>query len=311
MYKRIRSLLLCLLALGFFSCEKYEDYIKDYEFSAVYFATQKPLRTIVAYENDMSFKVGVALAGKRANLEPEWVTYQIDPSLLTGTGFTLLPESYYSITNANTGESNKMVVPVGKFIGDVTVTLNREAFTSDPLATQNTYALPLRLLETSADSILSGQFDAAGNELIPAKNYTILVVKYISPLHGTYYHKGVQKELNAQGGTVTETVFRNKDLSKNQTWDLSTLALQEVKTSGVGSFSTPGLKLTRKPDNTLAVEKAAGSAITLLEGAGNYQPEKREFYLNYKFTNQGKTYSVADTLILRQAPEKDLRFEEW
>ncbi|MGV3505498.1 MAG: BT_3987 domain-containing protein [Adhaeribacter sp.] len=311
MYKRMRSLLLCLLALGFLSCEKYEDYIKDYEFSAVYFATQKPLRTIVAYEDNMSFKVGVALAGKRANLEPEWVTYQIDPSLLAGTGFTLLPEAYYSITNDNTGETNKMVVPKGKFIGDVTVTLNRQAFTADPLATQNTYALPLRLLETSADSILSGQFDASGNELIPAKNYTVLVVKYISPLHGTYYHKGVQKELNAQGGTVTETVFRNKDLSKNQTWDLSTLALEQVKTSGVGAFATPGLKLTRKPDNTLTLEKAAGSAVTLLEGAGKYQPEKREFYLDYKFTNAGKTYQVADTLVLRQAPEKDLRFEEW
>jgi hypothetical protein len=311
MYKRIRSLLLCLLALGFFSCEKYEDYIKDYEFSAVYFAAQKPLRTIVAYEDDMSFKVGVALAGKRANLEPEWVTYQIDPSLLAGTGFTLLPESYYSITNSNTGEANKMVVPKGMFIGDVTVTLNREAFTSDPLATQNTYALPLRLLETSADSILSGKFDDNGNELMAAKNYTVLVVKYISPLHGTYYHKGLQQELNAAGAVVNETVFRNKDLSKNQTWDLSTLALQEVQTSGAGTFAPQGLKLTRNQDNTVAIEKATGSAITLLEGAGNYQPEKREFYLNYKFTNQGKTYSVADTLILRQAPEKDLRFEEW
>lgn len=311
MYKRIRSLLLCLLALGFFSCEKYEDYIKDYEFSAVYFAAQKPLRTIVAYEDDMSFKVGVALAGKRANLEPEWVTYQIDPSLLAGTGFTLLPESYYSITNSNTGEANKMVVPKGKFIGDVTVTLNREAFTSDPLATQNTYALPLRLLETSADSILSGKFDENGNELMAPKNYTVLVVKYISPLHGTYYHKGLQQELNAAGAVVNETVFRNKDLSKNQTWDLSTLALQEVKTSGAGTFATQSLKLTRNQDNTVAIDKAPGSAITLLAGAGNYQPEKREFYLNYKFTNQGKTYSVADTLILRQAPEKDLRFEEW
>jgi hypothetical protein len=310
MYKRIRSLLLCLLALGFFSCEKYEDYIKDYDFSAVYFATQKPLRTIVAYD-DMSFKVGVALAGKRVNNEAEWVSYSIDPSLLAGTGFTLLPESYYTIRNTQTGEANKMVVPIGKFIGDVTVTLNKDVFTSDPLAHLNTYAIPLRLNETSADSILSGQFDAAGNELIPAKNYTVLVVKYISPLHGTYYQKGVQQELNGAGEVVSETAYTQADLSKNLTWNLSTLALNEVQTSGAGTFATQGLKLTRKPDNTVAIEKAAGSTITLLEGAGTYDTEKREFTLSYKFTYQGKTYRVADTLILRQAPENDLRFEEW
>ena len=30
------------------SCEKYEDPTTDYDYSAVYFGTQKPLRTIVA-----------------------------------------------------------------------------------------------------------------------------------------------------------------------------------------------------------------------------------------------------------------------
>ena len=315
MNNRIISLVIGVLFLGLSSCEKYEPYIKDYDFSAVYFAAQKPLRTIVAYD-DMSFKVGVALAGKRENTQAEWATYTIAPSLLTGTGLTLLPESYYTITNTQTGEANKMVIPAGKLIGDVTVTLNKAAFTGDPLSLLNTYAIPLKLLETSVDSILSGKFDASGNELLAPKDYTVLVVKYISPLHGVYYHKGVQKELNAQGGVVNETTYNVADLSRNQTWALSTLALQEVQTSGAGTFATQGatnygLKLTRKPDNTVTIEKAAGSKVTSLEGSGTYNEKDKTFILNYKFTDQGKTYSVADTLVQRQAPEKELVFEQW
>lgn len=304
------SLITMFLGVICSSCEEYEDYLTDYDFSAVYFATQKPLRTIVAYD-EMTFRVGVTLAGKRENTTDEWVTYEIEPSILEDTDFTLLPEDYYSIS-----DSEIMVVPKGKFLGDVTITLNRPAFTGDPLAHLNTYALPLRLNETSADSILAGDFDQQGNELTPAKDYTVLVVKYISPLHGTYYHKGVQRELDDSGEVVEEKTYSTSDLSKNQTWDLSTQALNEVETSGVGTFVTQGnsrygLKLIRNEDNTVTIEEVTGSNVTLLEGEGSYDEDKREFHLDYKFSENGVEYSVTDNLILRQAPELDLRFEEW
>jgi hypothetical protein len=293
-----------------FSCEEYEDFLTDYDFSAVYFATQKPLRTIVAYDK-MTFKVGVALAGKRENTTDEWVSYKIEPSLLDDTGFILLPEEYYSISDSET-----MIIPKGKFLGDVTITLDRSAFTSDPLAHLNTYAIPLRAYETSADSILAGNFDKEGNVLTPAKDYTVLVVKYISPLHGTYYHKGIQRKLDDSGEVVEEKAYSTSDLSKNQTWDLSTEALNEVETSGAGTFVTQGnsrygLRLIRNEDNTVTIEEVSGSNITLLEGEGSYDADKREFLLDYKFLENGVEYHVTDNLILRQAPELDLRFEEW
>jgi hypothetical protein len=305
------AIIIGVFITGLVSCEEYEEYLNDYEFSAVYFATQKPLRTIVAYD-EMKFKVGVALGGKRENNTEEWAKYEIDPTLLNdpdimgGNTFTLLPSDYYTLSDAE-----MMVVPKGEFIGDVTVTLNREAFTSDPLAHQNTYALPLRLYETSADSILSGRFDEEGNQLVAPKNYTVLVVKYISPLHGTYYHKGVERELDDQGNVVNVTNFSNPDLSKNQAWSLETQALNEVSTSGAGTVAgNNSLKLTKNEDNTVTMEKVSG-AITLIDGAGVYNEDEREFYLDYKYSLGGTDYSVTDTLILRQAPEKDLRFEEW
>src|SRR3989337_1576313 len=157
---KTRSILVAsgILLTSLFSCEPYEEYVKDFDYTVVYFGSQKPLRTIVAYD-DMQFKVGVTLGGKRENTVEEFATFEIDPSLLENpdlmgdNNFTLIPPEYYSLSNANT-----MVIPKGRFIGDVTVTLNREAFTSDPLANLNTYALPLRLITTSADSISSGTF---------------------------------------------------------------------------------------------------------------------------------------------------------
>ena len=309
MYTKKIAIIICVLFAGLFSCEEYEDYLVDYKFSAVYFATQKPLRTVVAYDQ-MQFKVGVALAGKRENSTDEWARYSIDATLLTdpaivGTNtFTLLPTDYYDIS-----DETMMVVPEGEFIGDVTITLDHDAFTSDPLAHQNTYALPLRIVEASVDSVLSGDYDEEGNQLVAPKDYTIVVVKYISPLHGVYYHKGVERELDGSGAVVSETEYNVKDLSKNATWNLTTLGLDTVQTSGAGT-SNNELKLTRNADNSVTVE-AAATAITVLEGDGTYNEEKREFYLDYKYAKGGTEYSVTDTLILRQAPEKDLRFEEW
>lgn len=294
-----------VVALMFSSCEEYEDYMKDYEITGVYFGTQKPLRTIVAREN-MQFKFGAVLGGKRENKVDEWAKFMIDPELLNTTpnadAFVLLPESYYSLSN-----DSVIIIPKGAVMGDVTVTLNREAFTSDPDAISNTYALPLRLTSTSADTILSG------NEETPSKDYTIIVVKYISPNHGYYYHKGVQQELGGAGEVVKETAYSKKDLVLNELWQLSTAALNVVQTSGAGTFSggNDNFQITLTDDNAVVVESRASSAIDILTASGQYDASAKSFYLQYEFERGGVVYNATDTLILRQDPELDLRFEEW
>ena len=94
-----------LISSLLFSCKKYEDYTNDYDFSAVYFGTQKPLRTIVAYD-DMQFKLGVVLAGKRENRIDETVNFTIDPGLLTtvpgANSFTLASNKVKTVVSDGT-----------------------------------------------------------------------------------------------------------------------------------------------------------------------------------------------------------------
>lgn len=287
------------------SCKKYESFEKDFDFTAVYFAAQKPMRTIVAYDQ-MQFKVGVALSGVRENQREEKVTFSIDPSLLNtvagASGFKLLPANYYSLSSPD-----QMIVQKGAVIGDVTVTLNRALFTADPEALGNVYALPLRIVSSTTDSVLRG------NASVPARDYTILVVKYISPQHGTYYHKGIEEKIDASGTVLQTLRYTNKDLSRNATWDISTLSLNEVKTPGAGAKTNASLKLLKGADNSVAIQAISGAEIS--SGTGSYEPSKKEYYLQYTYT-QGSgaaltRYAVKDTLILRQPPEMDLRFEQW
>ena len=77
--KRLNILWIGLISVLMTAC--YDDYEKDYDKSSVYFASQKPLRTLVA-DTDMSIKVGVAIGGKREVHTDDWATFEIDPSLL-------------------------------------------------------------------------------------------------------------------------------------------------------------------------------------------------------------------------------------
>ncbi|MBC9797179.1 DUF1735 domain-containing protein [Sinomicrobium weinanense] len=291
------------------SCEKYEDYVEDYDFTIAYFNSQKPLRTVVAYD-EMQFKVGVAMGGKRYNTVEETATFVIDPSLLDnevldGAGaFKLLPEAYYSLSNGNT-----MTFPEGRYIGDVTVTLNREEFITDSLSTSNTYALPVRITETSLDSIASGSFDDQGNQVTAPKNYAIVVIKYISRYQGTYYHTGNQLETTSDGQT-NEVVYDHPDLVKNGTWNLSTINANTVETSGMGNFNDAGLILHIDEGNTVDLSTVS-SEVTNFSGSGTYDPEDRSLSLEYSFTRGDSDYTVTEVLYLRRPPEEDLVFEEW
>src|SRR5690606_14829324 len=140
---------------------------------------------------------------------------------------------------------------------------------------------------------------------------TIVVVKYISPLHGTYYKQGVQKELDADGTEVNEAVYNDPDLIKNQTWNLVTVNRSAVSTPGVGTFNNGSLVLSLDRETNQVAISTESTAITGLSGQGSYDPEGGVFQLDYSFQTQGRFYAVSEKLTIRQAPELDLRFEEW
>lgn len=302
---------IALVGVLFHSCDSYEDFTGDFDYSIVYFATQKPLRTVVAYD-EMQFKVGVAIGGKRENSEDEFADFVIDPTLLgTVEGadtFTLLPESYYSLS-----DDSRMIIPKGEFIGDVTVTLNKDLFSNDVDATSNTYALPLRITNSSLDSIASGALDVDGNPDLarPPRDYTVLVVKYISPYSGTFYHKGAEREIDETGTVVNEIVYNNADLTENQTWLLSTVDRNSLRTSGIGNNPAQNFVINvNENDNTVVIDSPS-DGVANLSGSGAYVPETGTFNLSYSYTLEGKNYEVMDTLVVRRPPEEDLGFEEW
>ncbi len=300
----IVGLIVCMMV----SCEKYEEYVFD-NIPIVYFGTQKPLRTVVSRDTDMQFKMGVVLAGLRENNNEEWVRFRLEPELLDDPGivgnrvFTLLPASYYSLSNDNT-----FVIHPGSILGEVTVTINHELFTADPDALKPTYALPLRIYETSADSILTGAADA------PAKDYTILVVKYISQYSGFYYRRGVQHEKDASGNTVNTVVFTDQSMNKSDVWHLETLAAHRVETKTTANIQPTSprnfLKLTIGSDQNVSIE-SVDPAVIINSSTGRFSTEAKTYYLDYAYTKSGVQYHVLDTLVQRQDPELDLRFEEW
>jgi hypothetical protein len=303
--KRFKLFILSLSLLVLISgCGKYNNYIEDFEFTSVYFGTQKPLRTVVA-RDPFQIKIGVALGGVRENTTDRWVKFRLDPGLLqTVDGaniFTLLPKAYYSIVLPN--EDSTFTISSGKIIGDLVLKINKDAFTADPLAVNKTYALPIRIYETSADSILMG------NDVTPAKDYTIIVIKYISPESGTYYVKGSETDK----ATNIATAYSFSDLIKNKTRDLTTLSISGLDMGGIGARTASALYkmiISLKTDGGITLSTATGG-VAITDLGSSYDASKKTFTLKYSYVDAAKTYVVDEQIIQRQDPELDLRFEEW
>ena len=271
--KRLKLFIIALSLLSLMSgCSKYDNYVEDFDFTSVYFGTQKPLRTVVA-RDPMQIKFGVAMGGVRENTKDQWVKFKLDPSLLNTVGganaFTLLPKSYYEMVLSN-GDST-IIIPAGKIIGDVVLKINKDAFTTDPLATTKKYALPIRIYETSADSILKG------NELIAAKDYTIIVIKYISQESGTYYVKGSETDK----ATNITTTYSYSDLTKNKTRDLTTLSLTSLNMGGIGSRTASALYkmlISLNADGSIALSTATGG-VAVTDLGSSYDASKKDIYI--------------------------------
>ena len=228
--------------------------------------------------------------------------------------FKLLPEDYYSLSDNHT-----IIIPKGKFLGTIKLTLNKEKFLTDPLAVENTYALPIRITESSTDQILKGDVEAG----IEAKDYTIIVIKYISEFHGVYYHRG-QRSAYDNSGNLIETLKyvgdHEEDMYiKNLVWNLGTINASSLTTDGIAEFlsgtSKYSMILHVNEDNSVSISDnliPGSSQITGIKdlGASKYDREKKQFYLNYEYTDaaSGIRYVMADTLIYRNT---EMKLELW
>lgn len=293
-------ILLSVLLLILSSCEKYEDYLYDYEYTATYFALQKPVRTIVQ-SNDMSLQVGVTIGGVRENNKEEIIQFEIDETLLEGTTFTLLPESYYTLSDAA-----KMVIPKGELLGLIDVDLNEEAFLADAQAHLNTYALPLQITETTADSTLNNSENP-----MAGKDYTILVIKYINNMHGIYYHKGNEYIYDAAGTAIDTIKYSQDELVRNDVWNVFTAAKDSLVTNGIGGNKGGNYQMALvRNESNISVEAIAGSAVeTIQDNGSSFDLSNRQFALDYEFIDaNGNRHHVIEELIFRN---DGILFEQW
>ena len=261
------------------------------------------MRTLIADEG-MSIKVGVAIGGKREVHTDDWATFEIDPSLLEGTGLTLMPSNYYQLVNPN-----KMTVSNPNLaIADVEVTFSND-FYNDNAALNKYYAIPFRLTGHNQDEVST---DVNGN----LKDYSIVVVKFVSQYHGTYFVKGKITNMSTQ--QITE--YNNQNLSQNITRNFISLARNKVQRPGFGQTleNNESINLTVNPDGSVTVEAGGSTPITNASGTLDPEAESLEFVgkqpkftLSYRYTKAGITYQVDEELIRRQSPEADLRFQEW
>ena len=215
-----------------------------------------------------------------------------------------MPENYYQLANPN-----KMTISNPNLaIADVKVTFS-DAFYEDNTALNKHYAIPFRLVDHNQDEIST---DVNGN----LKDYSIVVVKFVSQYHGTYFVKGKVTNLSTQ--QVTE--YSNKDLSQNMTRDLVSLGRNKVRRPGFGNTleNNESVNLTVNPDGSVNIE--AGGSVAITDASATLDPaaeslefvgKQPKFTLSYKYTKGGVTYQVDEELIRRQNPEADLRFQEW
>jgi len=339
MYKinlKIAALFATLLLL--WACEpKFEDY----DFNAVYFPHQFPVRTISLGEDffdnsndrDHTFEIGVVIGGMYENTS-EWTVYfEVDESLadslLTSNGDTIraLPSSYYSLSN-----NEYITIPEGSFNGTIEVQLT-DAFFEDTMATGVQYVVPLRITDTDADSILSGdpkasvpdpdiRFEGDWNSGATPKNFTLFGVKFINDMHGDFLYRGYDlKTFN--GKTIDTTITRTDYLVDSEIWSLRTSALNAVQTNAVSfHISSDGLykmELLLNNDNTISIKPLEGSLIepyqtgangtsTFVQDGAEWGGKPRDvMYLNYSYMEGGVLeHFVNDTLVFR---DRAIKFE--
>lgn len=272
----------------------YDDYKKDFEYTATYFALQKPHRILIPEEGqDLSFEIGVVLGGKYMNEVDETVFFEIDPDLVPGS-MEILPENYYTLS-----DNERFIIPAGEFLGKITVTMD-ESFLDDQEGTRLNYVLPLRITDATTDSILSN------------KSTTIVAVEFENEYYGAYWITGSDFLIDIFGNAYDTVVYSEPDLVKNNYRIFNTIAKDTSSIDYFGSdFSrNNSLRLAFNPDGSILLAANNATNLTEISGTGTYNKEQRKIYLDYSYKNPENftTHHAMDTLIYFDTPQE---LKEW
>jgi hypothetical protein len=305
MMKKIFAFL--ILSAALVSC--YDDYVRDFDYDAVYFPFQIDTRTFVVGEG-MSIEIGAALSGVMHNTRDRNVDFTIDNSYITparlaamkaGLSYiknavagvsTLspLPANYYTLSN-----SSRMVIRTGQHMGSVVMKADSAAFLADAATINAAYAISLRITGADADTILE------------PKKFAVIGLKYENMLFGNYWHGGITVEKDASGAEVsTSKYYTTIPQPDSKNWALRTIAPNALAVKGYsGAASLNDELVLTLSGNNITLSSAAGSTFTYLpDGASTFNRSKllqdRKIFLSYKYVNgAGNTCYAKDTLTFR------------
>ncbi len=298
---------LIILSLGMASC--YDDYVKDFVYSGVYFPYQVDVRTVVVGEG-LKIKIGVALGGIRENPVDRVIYFTRDNTLVTPailstmssavayikagvsgiTSLSPLPDNYYSLS-----DYNQITIMAGEHSGVITLAADSVNFLSDPATLKAKYVLPLLLTSAVMDSV------------IQPKKYTVIGLIYENMLFGNYYHGGVTTIKDASGNVISVNKYKTSlPQPDNKIWKMSTVAPAELTVNGYSDqvTSKAQMKLTLNGDNITIASVAGAAKVIQPDGTSTYNQanrlQDRKIFLSYKFANaDGTTSFVQDTLTFR------------
>ncbi|WP_339923417.1 DUF1735 domain-containing protein [uncultured Cyclobacterium sp.] len=344
-----KILIYLMIVIGTMACKDQEFGFYDYDHTAVYFPIQLPLRTLSIGEDridntldkDLQFDIAVSIGGLYATNKNDWtVDFVIDNSL-TDSVYKIdngdthkvlpLPAEYYTLD-----APSLITIPKGSFNGSVRVQLTN-AFFDDPLAITGAYVLPLRITNTSADSILVG---APANADIQnpdkrdlndweagksPKDWVLFGIKYINGYHGSYLQRG--QTIIYSGTTAIDTViYKDRHVERDNIVFLKTSGKSTASTnfisqntSGTGGYAMnlEFANMWGTPSGDIVISPSEGSLYEVT-GTGQFLDKStstesiigidmQSMRLNYTYEADGNTYVASDTLVFR---DRDLKFEE-
>lgn len=303
-----KILALIVMTIAMVSC--YEDYLFDYDYSAIYFPYQIDVRTFVVGEG-MKFTVGAELAGIKKNTTDRNVSFELRPALITADILTQMKNSSYThIKNASStisallplpasyytlSDNSKIVIKSGWHVGKILVKPDSAAFLADAATRVPTYIIPFYITGADADSILE------------PKRYALIGVKYENKLFGNYWHGGAAL-VNRPAKTDTTIVYKTTiPIPENKIWTLTTVSPFALSLNGYLDQTSTKSEMTLTLSGTsITIASAAGSTYTFTpDGTSSFNNDKllqnRKLFLKYQYTNAGNgyTYHCTDTLTFR------------
>lgn len=287
MRKNIFIILILSAILG--SCG-FEDDDLSFGKTSAYFYNQNYNRNIVVGEG-LNLKAGIMFSGLINSDKNRVVSFAIDPSVVTGSGKTVMPANYYTLSS-----TSEFVVPVNEEQGYIDIRIDSAAFLADPKALTGEYVIPFRL---------TGSNDV--DSINMAKNYMVLSVSYWAKQHGNYYYSG--QTVRTSGATVETLTYKNTTTISESIRQLTTVGPKAMvvkadatvgsKDPGKGKF-TFHIEAPSAGSGDVVVSAAPGSAIQVSpNGTSSFDATSRTFFLKYKYTDGAYSCEATDTLVFR------------